>query len=258
MLPPAAFTPTGLRPGYLECGHPATQLSLLMLGLVAVLVASPLVLLLALALLEVALLVTGISWGQQWAAQRPWWSMAVLVVITHTLTTLSAAPLGRPSLAGLVGGLLALGRVLASVSLLVVYRRVVSLDNVVVGLGWWLRPLASLGLPVRDLGLVLAVAMGTVPLVAAEGRRLEMVGRMRRAGATVGGRGHRVQRWFARIVDRAQAVVPLLETLARRAEALNLSLRHRRPNLTAGKRRLPLREGVLLAVAWGVLVWRLW
>ncbi len=42
--------------------------------------------------------------------------------------------------------------------------------------------------------------------------------------------GNPVTRFWRRSVDRARIIVPLLETLSRRAEGLTLSLRHRRPD----------------------------
>jgi energy-coupling factor transporter transmembrane protein EcfT len=163
--------------------------------------------------------------------------MAVLALLVHTLTTTTGAPLGHPSWAGVAAGGRALLRLAASLALLAVYLRSGSLDDLVAGLGWWLRPFGRLGLPVEDLGLAVAVACGTVPQVVGEGRRLQAVADLR--GHSAAGRGgvRRTRRqlpWY-RWLDRTRLVVPLLESLGRRAETLELALRGRRPSLATAR-----------------------
>lgn len=137
-----------------------------------------------------------------------------------------------------------------------VFIRTTGLDDLVTGVQWWLRPLARLGLPVADLGLVLAVAMGTVPVALSEGRRMAAVTRLRRhtPPGFRSGRPARRAPW-APIRDRAFAVVPLLESLARRSDAVALSLRPRRPRPVAGGPALPAGQALLLAGWAAVLLW---
>jgi hypothetical protein len=111
--------------------------------------------------------------------------------------------------------------------------------------------------PVADLGLVLAVALGTAPTVLGEGQRSGMVVRLRRTGPDGPTGGSAPARMWQRATDRVLLVVPMMETLGRRAEALTLSLRRRRPR-PAVLGRLPLAEGVGLGLWLGVLVWRPW
>jgi len=255
MLNGASFAVSELRPTALGRPHPATRLAGLVLGLISGMVAGPVVLAVMLLLVVAALIWTGLPLSRQLGALGPWLPVAAVVLIVHTLTTVAAAPLGHPSLAGVAAGVRALARVAVSVGLLGLYLRIASLDDLIAGTGWWLRPLQRLGVPVDDLGLMLAVALGTAPVVLGEGRRIEMVVRLRRAGRTAAGSSWFGRRWLDRILDRARLVVPLLETLGRRAEALSLSLRHRRPAANVGPRRLPVGQAVVLAVWLGLLIW---
>lgn len=253
MIHGASFAAAGVRPTALGGRHPATALAALVLGLVgAAALPAPFVLG-QLVLISAGLAWTGLGPARQAAALRPWIPVAVLVLGVHTLTTVSAAPLGRPSLAGLLAGCLALARVGLSVAWLGLYLRVMSLDDLTGGLGWWLRPLGRLGFPVEDLALALAVALGTAPAVLGEGRRILAVMRMRRAA----GERPRDGRWtrFRRdLMDRARVAVPLLETLVRRGEALSLSLRRRRPR-TAGPGAIPVLDALVLVCWAAALVW---
>ena len=255
MLNGASFAVSDLRATPLSRPHPATRLAALVLGLVSGMVAQPATLVVMLVLVVSALAWTGLGPGRQLAAQKPWLPVAVLVLGVHTLTTVAAAPLGHPSWLGLAAGVRALARVGLSVGLLGLYLRIASLDDLIAGTGWWLAPLQRLGVPVADFGLMLAVALGTAPVVLGEGRRIEMVVRLRRAGGGEKTTGSRVGRALHRIVDRAQVVVPLLETLGRRAEALSLSLRRRRPAPGVQARFLPVGEALVLAVWLGILIW---
>ncbi len=144
-----------------------------------------------------------------------------------------------------------IGTALAWMALL---SRLKSLDEMVQAICWWLTPFAKLGLATEQLGLVLAVALGTVPKVLNEGRRVEAVLRMRRSVAEGPGPG----RW-RRFLDRGAVVVPLVENLKRRAEVLSLSLASRQPSQDAGRLNppflhfLPLVLGLLILLA---LRWR--
>jgi energy-coupling factor transporter transmembrane protein EcfT len=229
----------------------------LVLALLTCLTASPWVLAVIAVSLSTALAWTGMRPGKQLTALKPWATVAFLVIIVHTLTTTSAAPLWHPSVAGALAGGQSLLRVVCSVGCLGLYLRVSPLDDLVVGVSWWLAPLRRLGLRTDDLGLMLAVAMGTAPQVLGEGRRIEAVITMRQSvpGGNANFAGpHRVVTLFRRTVGRAGVIVPLLESLARRAEALTLSLKHRRPE--------PLSSGsvsvgqVLFLVVWAAgLIW---
>jgi energy-coupling factor transporter transmembrane protein EcfT len=94
---------------------------------------------------------------------------------------------------------------------------------------------------------VLAVALGAVPGVLAEGRRIEAVTRLRRGNAA---RERGPRRWWRRAVDRSHLAVPLLEGLFRRADGLSLALLDRRPRPAATWRPLPASQLLGLA-AWG-------
>lgn len=254
MLNGASFAVSELRPTILGRPHPATRLAGLVLGLISGMAAGPVGLTVMLLLIVAALIWTGLPLANQLGALGPWLPVAAVVLIVHALTTVSAAPLGHPSLAGVEAGVRALARVAVSVGLLGLYLRIASLDDLIAGTAWWLRPWRRLGLPVDDLGLMLAVALGTAPVVLGEGRRIEMVVRLRRAGASEPGRRWFGHRWLERILDRARLVVPLLETLGRRAEALSLSLRRRRPS-AGPSRPLPIGQAVALGVWLGLLIW---
>jgi energy-coupling factor transporter transmembrane protein EcfT len=259
VIPGAAFAAAPTRATRLGSLHPAVRLAWLVVGVVLAMTAPwPAVAALA-ALACLGLASAGLGAGAQARRLRPWLPMAALALLVHTLTTTAAAPLGHPSWAGAAAGARALLRLGATVAMLNLHLRTGSLDDLVAALGWWLQPLARLGLRVDDLGLAVAVACGTVPQVVGEGRRLQAVGRLRghAAGLTTG--GGRRQRWrpWRRWLEDARLVVPLLETLARRAETLELALRGRRPLVAvAGAPRLRdwalLGAGMLAAVALGL------
>jgi energy-coupling factor transporter transmembrane protein EcfT len=203
--------------------------------------------------LSLALWRTGLSPRVQLSSLRPWWPMILLILVIHLLTTLEAAPLGRPSWPGLLAGLQALLRVGCTIGWLVVYSRSTAQDDLVAGVRWWLHPLGRLGLPVADLGLSLAVAMGTVPVVVGEGRRISASLRLRRSGPS--GQGQRKPRRDLRgaletLEDRARVIVPLLEAMSRRAETLSLSLRSRRPGSLAAGQPGPAVLGLVLLFLW--------
>jgi energy-coupling factor transporter transmembrane protein EcfT len=227
------------------------------LALLTCLTVSPLGLVVMAAGLVAALGWTGMKPGQQLTALRPWAPVALLVIVVHTFTSTWAAPLWHPSVAGALAGVKALLRVVCSVGCLGLFLRVTPLDDLVIGVSWWLRPFRFLGIRTDDLGLVVAVALGTAPVMLGEGRRIEAVVTMRqaapgRAGSPTG--RSPFDRFFKRMVTRALVVVPLVEILARRAEALTLSLKHRRPDpVDAG--RVPVGQLLFLGI-WALgLVW---
>ncbi len=257
MINGASFAPSALKATPLSALHPAVRLGAAILALLTCLGSHPLGLAVMALCLMAALTWTGMGPLRQLAALKPWAPVALLVIVVHTFTTTPAAPLGHPSVAGFLAGGKALMRVACSVGCLGLYLRVTPLDDLVLGVGWWLRPVRRLGLRTDDLGLVLAVAMGTAPVVLGEGRRIEAVVTMRRsvpAGHEVRTRQGRVANFFHGVVGRARVIVPLLETLIRRAEAMTLSLEHRRPDPRVTG-RVPYRQLVLLAIWAAGLVW---
>ena len=239
--------------------HPALKLGGLLLGLASCLMAPPMLLMVMLLTLVALLRGTGLSLGSQLNGVRPWLPMAAIILLVHTLTTTAAAPLGTPTVAGLLAGLRALLRVSCTVTWLALYTRITSLDDLVSGVRWWLRPLEKLGLSVQNLGLVLAVALGTAPMVLGEGRRIETAVRLRRSGV-VGSPGQdggwSPVRLARRQMDRVYVVVPLMESMGRRVETLSLSLRSRRPDSGLQVAVRPPAAGLALLLAWLVLlVW---
>lgn len=233
MINGASFATAGLRTTPLSRLHAAVRLGGVVLALVTCMMASPLGLSFVAVCLVFALTWTGMTPGRQLGALKPWLPVALLVIVVHTFTTTWAAPMGHPSVAGVLAGGKALLRVACSIGCLGLYLRVTPLDDLVTGFSWWLGPVRRLGVNTDDLGLMLAVAMGTAPTVLGEGRRIEAVVMMRQSAPVKlapAGSQSAVANYLRRTVARARVVVPLLETLARRAEALTLSLRHRRPD----------------------------
>lgn len=264
---PAGAAAAPARDWWLGRLHPATRAAALPL-LVATCLAAPawavppLLLLLAAGLAR-----SGLGWRRQFGALWPWWPLALLALGVHTVTAVSAAPLGHPSTTGLLRGLVALGRVAAMVAGLGLLGRLFSLADLVAALAWWGQAVLRRRVDPGRLGLVLAVALGTIPTALAEGRRIQTALAMRRAGAVPVGaeagepsraapdapasaagameagatgagasaappaaaRRRRAPRWWRAALDRASIVVPLLEGLFRRAESLSLALRWRLP-----------------------------
>lgn len=257
MIHGASFAPVALKATPLSDLHPAVRLGGAVLALLTCLSVSPLGLVVLAAGLVAALVWTGMNPGQQLMALRPWAPVALLVIVVHTFTSTWAAPLWHPSVAGALAGGKALLRVACSVGCLGLFLRVTPLDDVVVGVSWWLRPLQFLGIRTEDLGLVVAVALGTAPVMLGEGRRIEAVVTMRQAAPGIAGNPpgrSPFKRFFKRLVTRARVVVPLVEILARRAEALTLSLKHRRPEPVDAD-RVPVGQWLFLG-GWALgLVW---
>ncbi|MBK8166659.1 MAG: hypothetical protein IPK64_12010 [bacterium] len=247
MIHAAAFGPAPARLTPLRRLHPATRLGLLF-PVLALALAAPWPLVAGLgALLSGMLAASGLGARGQWRQMRPWLPMALLALAVHVFTTTSAAPLGQPTWAGLAAGARALLRLAASLAALAMWLRSGTLDELVDAIAWWLAPLRRAGFAVDDLGLAVAVACGTVPQVVGEGRRLRAVDELRRHAP-----GGRCRRWGLPWLDRAHLVAPLLETLARRAEALEPALRGRRPVPTVRGRLRPSEWALLgtgLAVA---------
>ena len=183
MIPASTFSTTVLRPTVLARVHPVVRLGGVVLGLAGSLMAGTIFLGLMAVVLAWWLDRTGLNPLRQLAVLRPWLWAGALVLLVHTFTSTWAAPLWHPSWAGLSAGIKALARVAVSIGWLGLYLRTSSLDELVLGVRWWLRPLAGLGLPTENLGLVLAVALGTAPGVLGEGRRIETVVRLRRTGS---------------------------------------------------------------------------
>jgi energy-coupling factor transporter transmembrane protein EcfT len=256
MIPGAAFGPAGARGPLRGILHPVIRLGAAGLGVATCLAASPAVLVGTAAVLCILLAWTGLTLAAQIRSLRPWLPMAAFILLLHVLTTTAAAPVGTPSLAGAAAGGRALLRVACTVAWLALLNRTTSLDELVGAVRWYLRPAERLGFPGQDLGLMLAVAMGTAPVVLGEGRRIEAVVRLRRQAGGHAARPGRLKRWWDHQLDRARVVVPLAESLGRRAEALSLSLRSRRPaGPTAGQIHPPL-AGLMFLLAWTAgLVW---
>ncbi len=258
MINGASFAPSEIKATPLGGLHPAVRLAGAVLALVSCMVATPVGLAVMAIVLMAALGWTGMGVGRQLAALKPWAPVALLVIAVHTFTTTWAAPLGHPSVAGFLAAGKALLRVACSVGCLGLYLRVTPLDDLVLGVGWWLQPFRRAGLRTDDLGLMLAVAMGTAPVVLGEGRRISAVTTMRQSVPLPGEARRQSRTWvkkkFLGIVGRARVVVPLLENLARRAEALTLSLRHRRPE-QQGAAGVPVPQLLLLGIWAGGLVW---
>ncbi len=224
MIPHLAASNKVLRTTFLSRIDGVILLGLVVLGIISSMLVSWQVLVLLNMLLMTVLVWTGMTPSGIWTAMRPWIPVAGVVLLVHVFTTTAAAPLGHPSWGGLAAGVLALARIAASLGWLALFARLKSMDDLVRAVRWWLRPLEKLGLPIGQLALVLAVALGTVPGVMNEGRRVDAVLRMRRAMPGESG----VSRW-RQLLDRMVVVVPLSESLLRRAEVLSLSLRTRQP-----------------------------
>ena len=184
-------------------------------------------------------------------AGRPWLFVAVLVLAVHTLSTVEAAPLGRPSWAGLREGVIALARVAGSAASLALFLRIAPLTDLISGSGWWLRAGRRFGLNTSRLSLVVAVALGTIPTVLVTGRRIEATVRLRRGGSKSLGRGPR--RWWRRIVEKGHLLSPLIENLFRRADGLTLSLQNRLPGPPERLGRPPWQEWLALG-AWVLIL----
>jgi energy-coupling factor transport system permease protein len=261
VIPGAAIAPIPRRSFALGKLHPAIKLGGLFLGLATTLMAGTGGLALLLALLVGALLWSGFGFCAQLGTLRPWLPLLLLALLVHTLTGQWETAAWHPSWTGFLAGTWAVARVLVSLAWLALYLRSSSLDELVQGITWWLRPASRLGLPTQDLGLLVAVALGTLPVVLGEGRRIQMVSRLRRTGPreSAGDVPGRRVRWRRKLSDRVRLIVPLCEGMGRRAETYTLALRRRRP-LPPPPGARPSWSSLLVLVVWGcsLLGWALY
>ena len=253
MIPGLAGSTELVRHTWLDRLDAATLLGMVVLGIISSLFVSGAWLAGMILMLVLALMWTGLNPATLWQAMRPWTFVALFVLAIHVFTTTAAAPLGHPSWGGLTAGVLALARIGLALGWLALFARLKSLDDLVRAVRWWLRPLEKIGLQTGQLALVLAVALGTVPGVMSEGRRVDAVLRMRRASPTMA----RITRW-RRFLDRVLVVVPLMESLLRRAEVLSLSLRTRQPATGLTLTGPPLWQLAVLALWLGLIIRLFW
>ncbi len=204
--------------------HPATRLAAGPLALATCLLVPGWSLPALLALLGLGLRQAGVPARAQWRAARGWWTLALFVIAIHAVTALDVAPFGHPTATGALRGVVALARAAGTVAALALLARAFTLGDLVAALAWW--GLAGRGAGAVRAGVVLAVALGAAPGALAEGRRAMASLRLRRGAAAGAGRW---RRWRDRARDAGRLMVPLLEGLFRRAEALTLSLRWRLP-----------------------------
>lgn len=225
--------------------HPASRLGAGVLAVLTALLAPPLLLIPLVVVIAWLLRRSGLRGAGLLGWLQTWWPVALLVVAIHTLTTTEAAPLGQPSLTGVLRGGLALARLGVMLGSMAVLSRVLPLPDLVVAMGWWLRPLRPVGVNTRHLGVTLAVALGTAPRTQAEAGRILACLRLR----TADGRPRR----GLRLRERLRVVPPLMEGLARRGETLPLALAGRLPSVEAPLPRLPRLQGLVL-LAWIALL----
>jgi energy-coupling factor transporter transmembrane protein EcfT len=265
MIPGSVYARVPDRTSWLARLHPATKVIALPLAWLTCLLVPAWAVVPLLAMVVLALYRRGLRGKNLITGLRAWWLLILLVLAIHTFTTPGAASLGHPTLKGLLRGATLLGRVAGSLGCLALFLRATPLVELTAGLSWWGRPLARRRASAAPMSLVLAVALGTVPHVLSEGRRIEAVVRLRRGvrDATAGHKQrpwrHWWTHWWRRVLDRGYLVVPLLESLLRKADSLTLALKDRLPRPADGQGRPPWREWAALAV-WALLlaagVWR--
>jgi len=241
MIPATGQLWTPVDPLPLGALHPASRIGAGVLAVLTALLAPPPLLIPLAVVIAWFLRRGGLRRAGLGGWLRVWWPVALVVVVIHTLTTTAAAPLGQPSLTGALRGGLALARLAVMLGTMALISRVLPLPDLVVALGWWLRPLRPLGVDTRYLGVTLAVALGTAPRTQAEAGRILACLRLRTADG-------RPQRGL-RLRERVRVVPPLMEGLARRGETLPLALAGRLPRTEAPLPRLPWPQGLVL-LAW--------
>lgn len=227
MIPGAAFVPGITKPTVLADLHCAIRLGGLCLALATVMVLNQLAIPVAIALLGFALRWTGMVAVEQLRLLKPWWPMATIVLAVHTTTGSLAA--GHLVIGGFYSGLTTLGRIILCLGLFSLFLRVTSLEDTINAVHFWFRPLRFIGVQTQHLGLVLAVALGTAPVVLEEGHRIRAVVRMRRAQANPADRPSLFVRLKNNMLEWGHIVLPIMESLGRRADTLSLSLATRMP-----------------------------
>lgn len=230
---PTVTTVWAARPGAcLQAGHPASRLAASLLLIITAMAASAPVLAALSLLVVVGLTAGGLIWSRVPRLLLPWLGLGLVVLTIHTLTATDVAPLGEPTGTGLVRGLVVLWRLAVVLAVVAVAGRTLPLEDLIVALAWWLRPWRRFGVSATNVGLAIAVALGTASGVRDESRRLLACQRLRRPPG-------RLTPWrWLRL--RLRVVPPLVDTLIRRSESLPLVVAW----------RLPVEEPVAIAPAW--------
>jgi energy-coupling factor transporter transmembrane protein EcfT len=247
VIPTASDVWSARRPWAASPLHPAVRLAAVLLLIASTMMAGPWPLL-GLALVAAAGLRTvGLRWSRLPGVVAPWLWLVAGVFVIHAVTATDVAPLGRPTWTGLGRGLLILGRLAVVLGFVAVAGRLFPLDDLVAALAWWLRPLRPLGVDATHLGLAVAVALGTVPRVRAEGQRLLACQRLRQPPSR-----RTPWRWLAL---RLRVIPPLIDGLMRRAESVPLVVAWRLPADAPSITSPPAWQWAPLTAWLVVLVW---
>lgn len=181
-------------------------------------------LVMALAILALAR-VAAITFKQLVAAVKP---AAVILAISLLCNMFSADGTADMLLmgqfgitfAGLLRGVIAVGRILVLVALALVMTSTTSSTEIADALSSLLQPLEKLGLPVADIAMTVSVALRFIPLTAEELVRIRDAQRARGVNFDEGKMSERLSRWLS-------VLTPLVVALFRNADDLAKAMRER-------------------------------
>jgi energy-coupling factor transport system permease protein len=186
--------------------------------------------------LLVAVVVSGMGALALLRAYRSFLPVGILLFATVALTTpgtaLPGIPLVSLSREGLEAGLLQLYRLYAFATVWAVFAYSTSPVALTDGIEAFFRPLARLGLPVRETGIVLMIAFRFVPVLFEETDRI--IAAQKARGCDIGSGSP-----FKRIRNLVPIFVPLFVKALRRAEELSQALEAR--GFMDGRARTRLR-----------------
>ncbi len=151
--------------------------------------------------------------------------VALILVFTLAANALALDGHGDVVLVGPVGidtagalrGAMAVLRIVALVGAALVVSVSTTPPDLSSGVVRLMRPLARLGVPVADIGLVLSLALRFIPIVSEELSRIRLAQRARGVRFDEGGVVDRVRAW-------ASVLTPLVVSLFRRADRLGESM----------------------------------
>ena len=124
------------------------------------------------------------------------------------------------SVAGLVRGAVAVGRIIVLVAASLVVTSTTSSTAVADALASLMAPLGRLGVPTGDIAMIVSVALRFIPLTAEELARIQDAQRARGVDFASGTVPVRVRRWLS-------VLTPLVVALFRRADDLACAMRER-------------------------------
>ena len=186
---------------------------------------SPTVLVAGLAILAVLVRLSGMGPAMVMRAVRPAALVMVLVVIFNMFRfdgTADIFLLGSFGISGmgLIRGVVAVLRIGVLIGFALIVSATTTATELADAVGWGLRPLGKLGLPVDDIAMVLSITLRFIPVCAEEFDRVLCAQRARGVDFSAGTMREQLSRW-------ASVLIPVIVALFSHADSVADAMRER-------------------------------